>query len=109
MGIIPDIEICDNLCYSINFLFMEYWIPPFERPFTYDSSCKPNYLYLRAQIEMLYGNKGVYRGLVQYEIYAEKYLLIGVAQLTKREPDRGKETFSCPSESTRKYTLSTED
>ena len=51
---------------------MEYWIPPFERPFTYDSSCKPNYLYLRAQIEMLYGNKGVYRGLVQYEIYARE-------------------------------------
>lgn len=30
----------------------------------------------------------------------EKYMLIGVAQLTKRESDRGKETFSCPSEST---------
>ena len=39
----------------------------------------------------------------------EKYMLIGVAQLTKRESDRGKETFPCPSESTRAYTQSTED
>lgn len=67
MGSIPGIEFCDNLCYFKNSLFIGV-SPLCKDLLTYDNGCTLMYLCLRAQIEMLYGNKGVYRGLTQYEI-----------------------------------------
>lgn len=61
-------EFCDNLCYFENSLFIGIF--PLCKDLTYDNGWTLMFLCLRAQIEMLYGNKGVYRGLTQYEIYA---------------------------------------
>ena len=69
------------------------------------------YLCLRAQIEieMLYGNKGVYVDSRSMKSVLRTYLLIVVSPLTTRETDRGKQKISCLSESTPAYRYSTED
>lgn len=69
MGSISGIEFCDNLCYFKNSLFIG-GSRLCRDLLTYDNGCTLMYLCLRAQIEMLYGNKGLYRGLTQYEICA---------------------------------------
>lgn len=107
MGSISGIEFCDNLCYFKNSLFIG-GSRLCRDLLTYDNGCTLMYLCLRAQIEMLYENKGLYRGLTQYEICAT-YLLIVVSPWTKRVTDRGKQTISCLSESIPTYKDSIED
>lgn len=108
MGSIPGIEFCDNLCYFKNSLFIGVFTLCKDL-LTYDNGSTLMYLCLRAQIEMLYGNKGVYLDSRSMKSVLRTYLLIVVSPLTKRETDRGKQKISCLSESTPAYRYSTED